>query len=67
LTTAGTGWSLPGPPHKGKQQRPSPGGGRGKPSLTYKQQWDGRVYRRCWLLLIDRRGTVAGRDRAEIR
>src|SRR5437588_583626 len=30
LTTAGTGWSLTGPPLKGKESRPSPGGGRGK-------------------------------------
>ena len=36
LTTVGTGWSLAGPPHKGKQSWPSPGGGRGNHSLSYQ-------------------------------
>src|SRR6185312_11863161 len=36
LTTVGTGWSFIGPPRKGKRSRPSPGGGRGNPRLTYQ-------------------------------
>jgi hypothetical protein len=31
--SAGTGWSFAGPSDKGKQSRPSPGGGRGNPRL----------------------------------
>ena len=37
LPTVGRGWSFEGPPQKGKQSRPSPGGGRGTPRLTYQR------------------------------
>jgi hypothetical protein len=37
LTTVGTGWSLAGPPLKGKRKWPSPGGGRGNHSLSYER------------------------------
>jgi hypothetical protein len=42
LTTVGTGWSLAGPPSKGKRSWPSPGG-RGNHSLSYERS---RVQRR---------------------
>src|SRR5205807_4680924 len=37
LTTVGTGWSLAGPPLKGKRSWPSPGGGRGNHSMSYER------------------------------